>query len=82
MTAQDRKANALRLLEGGTDFDGLQVFFGARLTTAINDFCSINPSDHGALAAAQGHIREIMNYRDFKATLERIANQPDPPKTG
>jgi len=73
----DRKAVALALKEAGTDFALLKRWSDIRLETALVDFCQINPNDHGALAAAQGHIREAMNLRKLEAIVTQAAAQPD-----
>jgi len=70
MNITDRKAINLRLLET-TDFDALQQWFKARMEKTVRDFCTVPANDHGALAQAQGQIREIVNYLSFQDALKR-----------
>jgi len=73
----DRKAVAIALKEAGTDFALIKRWTDIRLESSLKDFCGISANDHGALASAQGHIRELMNLRNLDAIVTQAAAQPE-----
>lgn len=72
----DRRTIAIALRERGTDFALLREWSDNRLQSLLQEFCAIESSDHGKLAAAQGHIREVMNLRNLEKIVAHEAELP------